>query len=108
MQSIAPPKQETASNTLEKRLWEAADLLRANSSLTAARYSTPVLGLIFPFVPFQLQAKSDRQRVPENLAELVNERMAFGKLFIGFFTPDKLVMREFGYQFEGISPSVLN
>jgi len=34
-------------NNLEKRLWEAADQLRANSSLTAQEYSRPVLGLIF-------------------------------------------------------------
>lgn len=32
---------------LEKRLWDAADQLRANSSLTAQEYSRPVLGLIF-------------------------------------------------------------
>ena len=32
---------------LEKRLWEAADQLRANSSLAASQYSIPVLGLIF-------------------------------------------------------------
>lgn len=32
---------------LEKRLWEAADNLRANSSLSSYEYSTPVLGLIF-------------------------------------------------------------
>jgi len=32
---------------LEKRLWAAADALRANSNLTSAQYSTPVLGLIF-------------------------------------------------------------
>ena len=31
----------------EKQLWEAADQLRANSSLTAQEYSQPVLGLIF-------------------------------------------------------------
>ena len=35
------------NNELEKRLWEAADQLRANSSLTAQEYSRPVLGLIF-------------------------------------------------------------
>ena len=34
-------------NEIEKRLWEAADQLRANSSLTAQEYSRPVLGLIF-------------------------------------------------------------
>ncbi|HJQ96173.1 MAG TPA: class I SAM-dependent DNA methyltransferase [Acidimicrobiia bacterium] len=32
---------------LEDRLWRAADQLRANSSLAAAQYSIPVLGLIF-------------------------------------------------------------
>ena len=34
-------------SVLEDRLWEAADKLRANSSLTAQEYSRPVLGLIF-------------------------------------------------------------
>jgi len=32
---------------LEKRLWSAADELRANSNLTSSEYSRPVLGLIF-------------------------------------------------------------
>jgi len=32
---------------LEKRLWAAADQLRANSSLAAQQYSRPVLGQIF-------------------------------------------------------------
>ena len=32
---------------LENRLWQAADQFRANSTLSASQYSTPVLGLIF-------------------------------------------------------------
>ena len=38
-----------ASNNseLDKRLWTAADQLRANSRLKATEYSVPVLGLIF-------------------------------------------------------------
>ena len=32
---------------IEKRLWDAADSLRANSGLKASEYSIPVLGLIF-------------------------------------------------------------
>lgn len=32
---------------IEKRLWEAADQLRANSELKSSEYSVPVLGLIF-------------------------------------------------------------
>jgi len=35
------------NNDLEKRLWEAADQLWANSSLRPSEYSGPVLGLIF-------------------------------------------------------------
>ena len=37
-----------ANNTeIEKRLWDAADELRANSRLKPSEYSVPVLGLIF-------------------------------------------------------------
>jgi hypothetical protein len=31
-------------NEIEKRLWHAADELRANSKLRASQYSVPVLG----------------------------------------------------------------
>lgn len=44
---IAPTERDTVTNTTEKRLWDAADQFRANSGLTAAQYSAPVLGLIF-------------------------------------------------------------
>src|SRR5712664_1287445 len=47
MHWIAPSEKDTANGTLEKRLWDAADQFRANSGLTAAQYSQPVLGLIF-------------------------------------------------------------
>ena len=47
MHWIAPSERDTATNTLEKRLWNTADQFRANSGLTAAQYSAPVLGLIF-------------------------------------------------------------
>jgi type I restriction enzyme M protein len=47
MKWVAPSEKDTASDTLEKRLWAAADQLRANSKLTSAQYSQPVLGLIF-------------------------------------------------------------
>lgn len=37
-----------SNNTeIEKRLWDAADDLRANSKLKSSEYSVPVLGLIF-------------------------------------------------------------
>jgi type I restriction enzyme M protein len=47
MRWIAPPERDTASATLEERLWAAADQFRANSSIRAADYSGPILGLIF-------------------------------------------------------------
>lgn len=34
-------------NEIEKRPWNAADELRANSKLKSSEYSAPVLGLIF-------------------------------------------------------------
>ena len=47
MRWIAPPAKDAGTATLEKRLWTAADQLRANSGLKAAEYALPVLGLIF-------------------------------------------------------------
>ena len=44
---LAPAEKSTATGTLEDRLWKAADQLRANSGLTSAQYSQPVLGLIY-------------------------------------------------------------
>ena len=47
MHWVAPSEHDADTKTLESRLWEAADQLRANSGLTAQQYSQPVLGLIF-------------------------------------------------------------
>jgi type I restriction enzyme M protein len=47
MNWIAPSQKDAATNTLEKRLWDAADQFRANSGLKAQEYSGPILGLIF-------------------------------------------------------------
>jgi type I restriction enzyme M protein len=46
---------------LEKRLWAAADQLRANSSLTAQQYSRPVLGLIFLKYADQRFSEAEKQ-----------------------------------------------
>lgn len=46
---------------LEKRLWEAADELRANTGLTSQEYSRPVLGLIFlRYAEYRYQQASQR------------------------------------------------
>lgn len=55
---------------LEKRLWDAADELRANSKLKSSEYSVPVLGLIFlryadwkfTKVDKELKSKGSRRR----------------------------------------------
>jgi type I restriction enzyme M protein len=47
LQWIAPTEKDAANDALEKRLWEAADQLRANSGLNPQQYFGPVLGLIF-------------------------------------------------------------
>jgi type I restriction enzyme M protein len=47
MRWIAPSEKDSASASLEKRLWDAADQFRANSGLKAKEYSGPILGLIF-------------------------------------------------------------
>ncbi len=47
MRWIAPSEKDAATGTLEKHLWDAADQLSANSGLTSAQYSAPILGLSF-------------------------------------------------------------
>lgn len=47
MHLVASSEKDTATATLEKRLWDAADQFRANSGLKSQEYSAPVLGLIF-------------------------------------------------------------
>jgi type I restriction enzyme M protein len=44
---IAPAEKDSATSSLEKNLWGAADQFRANSGLKAQEYSGPILGLIF-------------------------------------------------------------
>jgi type I restriction enzyme M protein len=47
MHWVAASEKDSATATLEKRLWDAADQFRANSGLKSQEYSAPVLGLIF-------------------------------------------------------------
>lgn len=52
---------------LERRLWEAADQLRANSKLTSTEYYMPVLGLIFlrhAYNRFLVVEKAIRKNLP--------------------------------------------
>jgi type I restriction enzyme M protein len=47
LRRIAPTEKDTATVTLEKRLWGGADQFRANSWLKLQEYSRPTLGLNF-------------------------------------------------------------
>ncbi len=55
---VAPPWRDPEAKSLEVKLWDAADELRANSNLKSSQYSAPVLGLIFlRFADVRFQAQ---------------------------------------------------
>ena len=61
-------EQQTSLDELEKSLWETADSLRNESSLTSQMYYMPVLGIIF------LRHATFRFRLIEKkLKELLND-----------------------------------
>ncbi len=62
--------------TLERKLWDAADALRANSSLTVHQYAQPVLGLIFlRFAEFKFEhVEEELKSVKKTGASVVRER----------------------------------
>jgi type I restriction enzyme M protein len=81
MQWIAPSEKDTANETLEKRLWAAADQFRANSGLKSQEYSAPVLGLIFlrfAEVRFAAQrAKLEKAAASSRRGSRLNEPAAY-------------------------------
>jgi len=87
---IAPAERDTASTALEKRLWDAADQLRANSGLKPQEYSGPILGLIFlrfAEVRFAKQrAKLEKAGTSSRRGSRVDEPAAYhaeGVLYLG-------------------------
>ncbi len=70
----------------EKRLWDIANNLRANSKLSSAEYSTPVLGLIFlrhadiKFTKKQKELESKREGSRRQIGKL--DYQAEGVLFL--------------------------
>ncbi len=90
MKWIAPAERDTASTALEKRLWDAADQLRANSGLKPQEYSGPILGLIFlrfAEVRFAKQrAKLEKAGTSSRRGSRVDEPAAYhaeGVLYLG-------------------------
>lgn len=89
---IAPSEKDTANGTLEKRLWDAADQFRANSGLTAAQCSQPVLGLIFlrfAEVRFAAQrAKLDKTSATSRRGSRLDDPGAYHAEGVHYLTPD--------------------
>lgn len=72
MHWIAPSEKDSASATLERRLWDTADQFRANPSLKAQEYSGPIHGLIFlRFAEVRFDAHRSRL---ENIGPIENLR----------------------------------
>jgi type I restriction enzyme M protein len=92
MQWIAPSGNDPASDTLEKRLWAAADQFRANSGLSAAQYSQPVLGLIFlrfAEVRFAIQrAKLEKTSASTRRGSRIDEPAAYHADGILYLAPN--------------------
>ena len=62
---------------IEKRLWDVADELRANSKLKSSEYSIPVLGLIFLRYADHKFAHAEKEL---NGKKPANSRRAVGKM----------------------------
>lgn len=71
---------------LEKRLWSAADSLRANTGLTAQEYSRPILGLIFlRYAEFRFQrakAKLEGQSSRRRGGDIKSRIQAEGAMYV--------------------------
>ena len=75
MHWIAPSERDAATDTLEKRLWAAADQLRANSGLTSKQYGQPVLGLIFlRFAEVRFAAQRAKLKADYDVPGQINHR----------------------------------
>jgi type I restriction enzyme M protein len=89
---IATPEKDTATATLEKRLWDAADQFRANSGLKAQEYSGPILGLIFlrfAEVRFAIQrAKLEKAGASSRRGSRVDEPAAYQAEGVLYLAPE--------------------
>ena len=92
MRWIAPPEKDSATATLEKRLWDAADQFRANSGLKPQEYSAPVLGLIFlRFAEVRFaakRAKLDKAGVSSRRGSRIDEAAAYHAEGVLYLAPE--------------------
>jgi type I restriction enzyme M protein len=92
MHWIATPEKDATAATLETRLWDAADQLRANSGLKAQEYSGPILGLIFlRFAEVRFAAQRTRLASVEasaRRAPRIDDPIAYHAAGVLYLTPD--------------------
>ena len=78
---------------LNKRLWDTADELRANTGLKASEYSTPILGLIFlkfadsKYGEYEEEINKEYEELKGSRREKKIEEIATEKC--GFYLPDE-------------------
>ncbi|MCF6464755.1 class I SAM-dependent DNA methyltransferase [Clostridium sp. Cult2] len=78
---------------LEKRLWDTADELRANTGLKSSEYSTPILGLIFlkfadsKYKEFEKEINTEYEKLKGSRRERNIEDIAKEKC--GFYLPSE-------------------
>ena len=73
------------NNDIEKKLWDAADEMRANSKLKSSEFSVPVLGLIFlRYADFKFTTAEDKLRGKETGRRQIgrNDYHALGVLYL--------------------------
>ena len=78
MQWVAPTGKDTGADTLEKRLWDAADQFRANSSLSAAGeevsdedFKTQLIALNEELETLNTAARKLEKTIAANVAEIL-------------------------------------
>jgi type I restriction enzyme M protein len=75
-ESLLMPANHTE---IEKRLWDAADELRANSKLKSSEYSVPVLGLIFLRYADWKFTQAEKELVGASRRDAPTRRRTIGK-----------------------------
>ena len=92
MKWVERAEEDSAAASLEKRLWAAADQLRANSGLKAQEYSSPILGLIFlrfAEVRFEQQrAKLAEDEGTSRRASRIDEPAAYHAASVLYLVPE--------------------
>jgi type I restriction enzyme R subunit len=78
MRWVAPTEKDTANQTLEKRLWDAADQFRANSGHLSEEELTIFDILTRPGPELSTEEREEVKKVARQLLERLNELLVLG------------------------------